>query len=95
MKRTDHTGPSITYEMIARRVCRGDGRYSFAKIYGKNPNVDQMSYRKVDFRLAVQESGVSSSLFFQDISKSINIGLSQTLNGEKPEETPLEMIINA
>lgn len=95
MNRTDLTGPSITYEMIARRVCRGDGRYSFAKIYGKNPNVDQMSYRKVDFRLAVQESGVSSSLFFQDISKSINIGLSQTLNGEKPEETPLEMIINA
>lgn len=95
MNKTDLTGPSITYEMLARRVCKGNGRFSFAKVYGKDPSVDQMSYRKVDFRLAVQESGVSSSLFFQDISKSINIGLAQTLNGEQPEETPLEMIINA
>jgi len=95
MNKINLTGPSITYEMLARRLCKGSGRESFAKVYGKNPDVDQMSYRKVDFRLCVQESGISSSLFFQDISKSINIGLSQTLNGEKPETTPLEMIINA
>lgn len=95
MNKTDLTGPSLTYELLARRLCKGQGRESFAKIYGKDSTVDQMSYRKVDFRLAVQESGVSASVFFQDISKSINIGLAQTLNGQEPEYTPLEMIINA
>ena len=96
MNKTDLTGPSIVYEMLARRLCKlPNGRGSFAKAYGKDSSIDPMSYRKVDFRLCVQESGVSSSLFFQDISKSINIGLQQTLNGEQSEETPLEMIINA
>ena len=95
MNKTDLTGPSIVYELLARRLCKGEGRYSFAKVYGKDPLVDPMSYRKVNFRTCVQESGVSASIFFQDLSKSINIGLQQTLNGEKSEETPLEMIINA
>jgi hypothetical protein len=82
--------------MLARRLCKlPNGRGSFAKAYGTDMNVDPMSYRKVDFRLCVQESGVSSSIFFQDLSKSINIGLQQTLNGEESESTPLEMIINA
>lgn len=96
MNKTDLTGPSIVYEMLARRLCKlPNGRGSFAKAYGTDMNVDPMSYRKVDFRLCVQESGVSSSIFFQDLSKSINIGLQQTLNGEESESTPLEMIINA
>ena len=90
----DLTGPAITYELLARRVCR-HGRVSFAKAYGKNPGIDQMSYDKKKYRDAVHESGVLQAVLFQDISNGINTGLAQTLNGIEPTESPLEKIIKA
>jgi hypothetical protein len=90
----DLTGPSITYELLARRVCRS-GDHSFATTFGRNPGVDQMSYTKLPFRSAVQQAGVLQGILFQDISRSMNVGLSQTLNGKKPQTTPLESIIKA
>lgn len=90
----DLTGPSITYELLARRVCR-DGNDTFAKAYGKNPSVDNLSYIKLPFRTAVQDDGVLQAVLFQDISAGINKGLAATLNGRKPTETPLERIIRA
>ena len=77
----DLTGPSITYELLARRVCRiGDTNKPFAYAYGKQPGIDQMSYTKLAFREAVQRAGVLQGVLFQDISNSMNIGLAQTLN---------------
>lgn len=90
----DLTGPAITYELLARRVCRS-GDHSFATSYGRNPNVDPMSYKKLRFRDAVQQAGVLQGILFQDISKAMNVGLSQTLNGKKPTTTPLETIIKS
>jgi len=90
----DLTGPSITYELLARRVCRiGDTNKPFAYAYGKQPGIDQMSYTKLAFREAVQRAGVLQGVLFQDISNSMNIGLAQTLNGEQPTFTPLEELI--
>lgn len=90
----DLTGPSITYEMLARRVCRiGETNTPFAFAYGKNPNIDQMSYTKLTYRTAVQRAGVLQGVLFEDISKAMNVGLSQTLNGEKTTSTPLEDLI--
>jgi hypothetical protein len=54
-----------------------------------------MSYTKLPFRSAVQQAGVLQGMLFQDISRSMNVGLSQTLNGKKPQTTPLEAIIKA
>lgn len=88
----DLTGPSITYEMIARRVCRS-GQNSFAYAYGKNPNIDQLSYEKITYREAVQQAGVLQGVLFEDISRAMNVGLSQTLNGRQPTFTPLEELI--
>lgn len=90
----DLTGPSIAYELLARSLCRY-GDYSFAKVYSKNPNIDQMSYRKLWFREAVHEAGALQAILFQDISAGMNKGLSQTLDGKKPTYTPLEQIIRA
>ena len=90
----DLTGPSITYELLARRVCRS-GNESFAKEYGKNQNIDQLSYTKLRFREAVQSDGVLQGCMFQAVSESINKGLAQTLNGKKPVETPIEKIIKS
>lgn len=90
----DLTGSSIAYEMLARRVCRS-GDHSFAREYGTNPNVDQMSYTKLRFREAVQRAGVLQAILFQDINTGLNIGLSQTLNGKEPTKTPLETIIKS
>lgn len=90
----DLTGPSISYEMLARRVCRS-GNKSFSYVYGKNPNVDQLSYDKLRFREAVQQSGVLQGVMFQDVSASLGKGLAATLNGHEPEVTPLEKIIKA
>ena len=90
----DLTGPSITYELLARRLCR-DGNNTFAKIYGKNPSVDLLSYTKLPFRAAVQDSGVLQAVLFQDISTGLTKGLAATLNGKKPEDTPLERIVRA
>lgn len=90
----DLNGPSITYELLAKRVCRS-GNDSFSKVYGSNPNVDQMSYKKLRFREAVQRAGVLQSVLFQDISHGMNIGLAQTLNGVQPVDTPLEKIIRS
>lgn len=47
INKKDLKGPSITYELLARRVCRS-GETTFAKAYGANPNIDQMSYKKND-----------------------------------------------
>ena len=91
---TDLTGPSIIYELLARRVCRV-GNDTFAKVYGKNPNVDQMSYVKKRYDTAVQEAGVLQAVLFERTSESINIGLSQTLDGLEPTPTPMEAIIKA
>lgn len=90
----DLTGPSITYELLARRVCRY-GNDTFAKVYGQNKQVDEMSYEKYNFRKLVQTAGVLQGLLFQSVGESLKIGLSQTLNGIKPVDTPLEKIIRA
>jgi uncharacterized Fe-S cluster-containing radical SAM superfamily protein len=79
---------------MARRVCRS-GNDTFAKVYGKNPNVDQLSYNKLRFREAVQDDGVLQGVLFQNVSESINKGLAATLNGKKPIPTPIEQIIKA
>jgi hypothetical protein len=90
----DLTGPSITYELLARRVCRSGGT-TFAKTFGKGGNVDPLSYTKQRFREAVQDDGVLQGVLFQSISESMNKGLAATLNGKKPVETPLEKIIKS
>ena len=90
----DITGPSITYEMLARRVCRIPGTNKpFAFAFGKNPQIDQMSYTKLTYREAVQRAGVLQGVLFEDVSKALNVGLAQTLNGETPTFTPLEELI--
>lgn len=90
----DLTGPSITYELLARRVCRS-GNTTFAKVYGKDQNVDPLSYGKQRFREAVQDEGVLQGVLFQSISESMNKGLAATLNGKAPTPTPLEKIIRS
>lgn len=90
----DLDGPSITYELLARRTCR-KGNDTFAKVYGADPNVDQMSYEKYNFRTLVQKSGILQGMLFEDVSASLKVGLSQSLNGIKPTPTPLERIIKA
>lgn len=90
----DLTGPSITYELLARRVCRY-GEKSFAYAYGKNKEVNQLSYEKLRYRDAVQDAGVLQGILFQDVSKSMNKGLAATLNGKEPVQTPLEKIMKA
>lgn len=91
----DLTGASIVYELLARRVCRTPGDRPFSTVYGKQPGVDPMSYTKLPFREAVQRAGVLQSILFQDISRGMNKGLAQTLNGKMPTATPLEAIIKA
>lgn len=93
INKIDLTGPSITYEIMARRVCRSGGK-SFALRYGQG-GVDPMSYDKEDFRTAVQRAGILQGLLFQDISTAINVGLAQTIDGIEPTTTPLEKVIKA
>lgn len=94
LNKVDLTVSSIVYEMLAMRVCRS-GNDSFAKAFANNPSIDQMSYDKLNFRSAVQEAGILQGVLFQDLSKSINVGMSRALDGIKPEETPFEHIIRA
>ena len=94
MNATDLTAPAISYELMARRLCRKNGK-PFAYVFGKDPNVDQLSYEKLPYRKAVQEAGVLQGVLFQDVNRSLGVGLSQTLDGKKPEATPLEMVIKA
>jgi hypothetical protein len=93
INKIDLTGPSITYEIMARRVCRSGGK-SFALKYGQG-GVDPMSYEKEDFRTAVQRAGILQGLLFQDISTAINVGLAQTIDGIQPTVTPLEKVVKA
>jgi hypothetical protein len=92
---TDFKGPAISYELLARRVCQNDKGEPFAFTYGKQKGVDPMSYKKLRFREAVQTAGVLQGVLFQDISTSMVKGLTQTLNGGKPIETPLETVVRA
>jgi DNA-binding LacI/PurR family transcriptional regulator len=94
LNRIDLEGPSITYEMLARRVCR-HGTKPFAFVYGKSQNANPMSYSKEEFRTAVQRAGILQGLLFQDISTAINVGLSQTIRGIEPTPTPLEKVVKA
>lgn len=86
-------GISLAYELFARALCRS-GTKPFSMEYGKG-NVDPMSYTKLRYREAVQRSGVLQGMLFEDVSKSLTIGLSQTLKGIEPKETPLEQVIRA
>lgn len=94
LNNVDLTAPSIVYELLSRRMCRS-GNSSFAKIFSKNSQIDQMSYSKLPVRKAVQESGILQGMLFEHMSGAIQVGLAQTLNGIKPTETPLEQIIKA
>ena len=85
--------PSIIYELLTRRTCRTEDGDTFAKVYGKNPQVDPLSYKKDNFRSLVQTSNFLSGLLFQDISNSVKKGLCSTLNNRKQRETPLEEIV--
>lgn len=89
----DLTGPSITYEIMARRVCRS-GNHSFAMKYGAG-GVSPMAYDKEPFRTAVQRAGILQGLLFQDISSAITVGLAQTIDGVEPTVTPLEKVVKA
>lgn len=89
----DLTGPAITYELLARRVCR-HGDKSFASVYGKG-EANPMGYEKQRYREAVQQSGVLQAILFEDISTGMNKGLAQTLDGKQPTTTPLEQIIKS
>ena len=91
---TDLTAPVLSYELMARRLCRKNGK-PFAYAFGKDPTVDQLSYEKLPYRKAVQESGLLQGVLFQDVNRSLGVGLSQALDGKKPEKTPLEMVIKA
>lgn len=93
INKIDLNGPSITYEILARRVCRSGGK-SFALKYGQG-GVDPMGYDKEQFRVAVQRAGILQGLLFQDISTAINVGLSQNIDGVKPTTTPLEKVVKA
>lgn len=90
----DLTGPSITYELLARRMCR-HGNDTFAKAVGKNPNIDMMSYKKLTFLNAVQDAGILQGILFQKTSESIVKGLAATIDGIPPVDTPLDKIIKA
>lgn len=94
LNKIDLDGPTITYELLARRLCR-HGTQSFASVYGKNPNVDPMSYEKLPYRKAVHEAGPLQAILFQDVGLGVNRGLAMTLNGVEPEETPLEKVVKA
>lgn len=93
----DLDGPSITYECLARELCRNPENENepFAYVYGKNPKVNTKSYKKIWYREAVQRSGFTQSIVFQDISTGMNRGLAMTLNGEKTKDTPIDKIIRA
>lgn len=93
MNKIDLDSPSIIYEMLVRRTCRTEDNDTFAKVYGKNPSVDPLSYKKDNFRTLVQTSNFLSGLLFQDISNSVKKGLCSTLNNRKQRETPLETIV--
>ena len=93
MNNIDLDSPSIIYEMLTRRTCRTEDNDTFAKIYGKNPSVDPLSYKKDNFRSLVQTSNFLSGLLFQDVSNSVKKGLCSTLNNRKQRETPLETIV--
>ena len=93
MNNIDLDSPSIIYEMLTRRTCRTEDNDTFAKIYGKNPSVDPLSYKKDNFRSLVQTSNFLSGLLFQDVSNSVKKGLCSTLNNRKQRETPLEEIV--
>lgn len=89
----DLNGPSITYEIMARRVCRS-GNHTFAFKYGAG-GVSPMAYDKETFRTAVQRAGILQGLLFQDISSAITVGLAQTIDGVEPTVTPLEKVVKA
>jgi hypothetical protein len=91
----DLTGISMVYELMARSLCKIPGTNKpFAMLYGKG-GVDPMSYEKLRYREAVQKTSVLSGILFEDISMALDTGLSQTLNGVAPIDTPLEKIIRA
>ena len=95
INKTDLRTPALGYEFLARRLCQTSNGESFAFAYGKDPNIDQMSYKKFAYREAVQKSGALQGILFQDLSTSANYGLAETLRGNKPEPTPLEYVIKA
>jgi hypothetical protein len=95
MNKTSLNTPALAYEFLARRLCHGPNGEPFSFIYGKDPNVDQFSYKKYAFREAVQKSGALQGILFQDLSASANYGLAESLRGNKPEPTPLEYVIKA
>ena len=95
INKVDLGGVSTVYELMARSLCRVPGtNKSFAFAYGKG-DVDPMSYEKLRYREAVQTTSVLSGILFEDISTALATGLSQTLNGVEPIDTPFEKIIKA
>lgn len=97
INKIDLEGPSMVYELLARRLCRDPDNENrlFASIYGKDMKVDTRKYQKLSYRIAVQKSGALQAMLFEDISKGINVNLAKTLNGEESEETPMDLIIRS
>ena len=94
---TDLTGPCITYELLARRVCRDPSNTSrsFAYVYSRDPNCNQLAYTKQPYRVAVHDAGLLEGIVFQDPAKAMSVSLARRLNGKKSGTTPLETIIKA
>lgn len=94
----DLTGICITYELLARRVCRNPNNInqSFSFVYAADPKgTNQLGYIKQPYRAAVHDAGLTQSVVFQDVSKGVSVNLAKSLNGEKTTDTPLDKIIKA
>jgi hypothetical protein len=92
----DLTGPSITYEILARRVCRiGDTNTPFAFAYGKNPNMSPYDYITMNPRAITRMYSTYAGLTFEDFDGSVMSGLLTTKSKRKEVASPMEPIMKA
>lgn len=87
------SGPAM--DMIVRQICRykGDKSILYATMLEKDPNIGQVSYQFMTSRELCADSGVFSSISFEDMNAMIDNSINITTSGKPQERSPIEDII--
>ena len=88
--------PSSIFEMIYASIYRNphNVKERYGQVYGKLSNPTGYDYKTENVRAVVKDLSTFSGMIFEDIGTMISNGITNSLNGEEEEVSPLEKIIH-
>lgn len=87
--------PSTILEGIITELCRQPNNISepFRQMAGRDPNVDEFSYRAISSKLLAHVASTFASIDYEDFNKALTVSSERTRSQKKDRVSPVEKVI--